>query len=132
MTLLLRFVVVFQSLSRVWLCDSTDWSMSGFPVIHHLPEFTQIYVHWANDAILPSYPLSPTSPPALSLSQHQGLSIHWRWEWQTTSAFLPWEPHEQYEKAPHIGPHLISFCPIIEITAISVINILNSFTQIKK
>ena len=25
--------------------------------------------------------------------------VHWRREWQTTSAFLPWEPHEQYEKA---------------------------------
>ena len=25
--------------------------------------------------------------------------VHWRKEWQTTSAFLPWEPHEQYEKA---------------------------------
>ena len=24
--------------------------------------------------------------------------VHWRREWQTTSAFLPWEPHEQYEK----------------------------------
>ena len=22
----------------------------------------------------------------------------WRREWQTTSVFLPWEPHEQYEK----------------------------------
>ena len=25
--------------------------------------------------------------------------IHWGREWQTTSVFLPWEPHEQYEKA---------------------------------
>ena len=25
--------------------------------------------------------------------------VHWRREWQTSSAFLPWEPHEQYEKA---------------------------------
>ena len=25
--------------------------------------------------------------------------VHWRREWQTTSLFLPWEPHEQYEKA---------------------------------
>ena len=25
--------------------------------------------------------------------------VHWRGEWQTTSVFLPWEPHEQYEKA---------------------------------
>ena len=22
--------------------------------------------------------------------------MDWRMEWQTTSAFLPWEPHEQY------------------------------------
>ena len=25
--------------------------------------------------------------------------VHWRREWQTTSIFLFWEPHEQYEKA---------------------------------
>ena len=25
--------------------------------------------------------------------------VHCRREWQTTSVFLPWEPHEQYEKA---------------------------------
>ena len=25
--------------------------------------------------------------------------VHWRREWQTTSDFLPWEPHEEYEKA---------------------------------
>ena len=24
--------------------------------------------------------------------------VHWGREWQTTSVFLPWEPHEQYEK----------------------------------
>ena len=24
--------------------------------------------------------------------------VHWRREWQTTSVFLPQEPHEQYEK----------------------------------
>ena len=24
--------------------------------------------------------------------------VHWRREWQTTSVFLPWEHHEQYEK----------------------------------
>ena len=26
-------------------------------------------------------------------------TVHWRREWQTTSVFLPWEPHEQHEKA---------------------------------
>ena len=25
--------------------------------------------------------------------------VHWRREWQTTSVFLTWEPHEEYEKA---------------------------------
>ena len=25
--------------------------------------------------------------------------VHWGREWQTTSVCLPWEPHEQYEKA---------------------------------
>ena len=25
--------------------------------------------------------------------------VHWRREWQTTSVFLRWEPHEKYEKA---------------------------------
>ena len=25
--------------------------------------------------------------------------VHWRREWQTTSVFLAWEPHDQYEKA---------------------------------
>ena len=27
---------------------------------------------------------------------------HWRKEWQTTSVFLSWEPHEQYEKAKNV------------------------------
>ena len=30
------------------------------------------YVHWIGNAIQPSHPLSPSSPPALNLSQHQG------------------------------------------------------------
>ena len=25
--------------------------------------------------------------------------VHWRMEWETTSLYLPWEPHEQYNKA---------------------------------
>ena len=37
------------------------------------PEFTQTNVHWVCDAIQPSHPLSSPSPPAYSLSQHQGL-----------------------------------------------------------
>ena len=43
------------------------------PCPHHLPEFAQTHIHWVGDAIQPSYPLSPPSPFALNLSQHQGL-----------------------------------------------------------
>ena len=46
---------------------------AGFPGFHYLLEFAQTHVHWVDDAIQPSHPLSSPFPPALSLSQHQGL-----------------------------------------------------------
>ena len=55
------------------LCTPMDCGMPGFPVLHCLWEFAQTRVHWVNDAIQPCHPLSPTSPSALNLSQHQGL-----------------------------------------------------------
>ena len=48
----------------------------GLPIHHQPPEFTQTHVHWVGDAIQPSHPLSSPSPPALNLSQHQGL-LRW-------------------------------------------------------
>ena len=62
---------VIQSCPTLW--DPMDCRMPGFPVLHHLPEFAQTHVHWIGDAIQPSHPLSPPSPPTSSLSQHQGL-----------------------------------------------------------
>ena len=38
-----------------------------------LLEFAQTHVHWVDDAIQSYHPLSPPSPPALNLSQHQSL-----------------------------------------------------------
>ena len=55
------------------LCDPMDCSTPGIPVHHQLPEFTQTHVHQVSDAIQPSHPLSSPSPPAFSLSHHQGL-----------------------------------------------------------
>ena len=60
--------------SCLTLCYPMDCNIPGFPVLHYLPEFVQTHVHWVSDAIEPSHPLLPPSPPALSLSQHQGLS----------------------------------------------------------
>ena len=59
--------------SCLTLCDPMDCSPPGFPVLLHLLELAQTHVHWINDPIQPSHPLSPSSPPALNLSQHQGL-----------------------------------------------------------
>ena len=47
-----------------------DSSTPSLPVHHQL---TQAHVHQVSNAIQPSHPLSSPSPPALSLSQHQGL-----------------------------------------------------------
>ena len=55
------------------LCEPMDCSTPAFHVLHYLPELTQTHVHRVGDAIQPSRPLSSPSPPALNLSQHQGL-----------------------------------------------------------
>ena len=54
-------------------CEPVNCSLRGSPVLHHLLEFAQPHVHRVGDAIQPSHPLLPPSPPALSLSQHQSL-----------------------------------------------------------
>ena len=59
--------------SCLTLCDAMDCSMPGFPVLHCLPRFAQTHVHWVENAIQSSHPLLPPSPPALNLSQPQGL-----------------------------------------------------------
>ena len=55
------------------LCNPMNYSMPGFPVLHFLLEFSQTHVHCISDAIQPSHPLLPSSPPVLNVSQHQGL-----------------------------------------------------------
>ena len=62
-----------QLLGRVRLCDPMDCSTPGLPVHHQLPELARTHVLQVSDAIQPSQPLSSPSPPALNLSQHQGL-----------------------------------------------------------
>uniref|UniRef100_A0A4W2F7J4 Tripartite motif containing 63 n=1 Tax=Bos indicus x Bos taurus TaxID=30522 RepID=A0A4W2F7J4_BOBOX len=55
------------------LCNPMDCSTPCFPDHYQIPEFAQTHVHQVGDAIQPSHPLSAPSPPAFSLSQHQGL-----------------------------------------------------------
>ena len=55
------------------LCDPRNCSTPGLLIHHQWPESTQTHVHWVSDAIQSSHPLSSPFPPALNLSQHQGL-----------------------------------------------------------
>ena len=74
------YTVVFSSVhfrsvtqSCPTLCDPMDCSTAGFPVHHQLLELVQTHVHRVGDEVQPSHPLSPPSPSAFNLSQHQGL-----------------------------------------------------------
>ena len=67
--------------------------MPGFTVLHYQP-----HVHWADDVIQLSHLLSPPSPPAFNLSQHQG-PLQWVssshqvakvLEFQLQHQFFPW------------------------------------------
>ena len=76
----------FSSVAKscLTLCDSVDCSTPGLPVYHQLLELAQTHFHRVGDAIQPSHCLSSPSPPAFSLSQHQGFFssesvLHSRW-----------------------------------------------------
>ena len=80
-------------------------STPGLPVHHQLPEFIQTLVHWVADAIQPSHPLLSPSPPALNLSQHQGL-----FKWVSSSHQVAKELEFQLQISPtKEHPGLISF-----------------------
>ena len=81
--------------SYLTLWDPMDYSTTGFPILHCLLEFVQIHVHWVDDAIQPSHPLSSPSLPAFNLPQHQGLfhdsalCIRWPKYWRFSFSISP-------------------------------------------
>ena len=67
----------FSSVSQscLTLCNPMDCNTPGLPVHHQLLELAQTHVHPVSDAIQPSHPLLPPSPPAFNLSQHLGFFL---------------------------------------------------------
>ena len=67
--------VKFSSVTQscLTLCNPINCSTPGLPVQYQLLEFTEIHVHWVDDAIQQSHPLLSPSHPTLNLSQHKGL-----------------------------------------------------------
>ena len=99
--------IQFSSVAQLCpnLCNPMDRSTPGFPAHHQLPESTQTHVHRVADAIQPSYPQSSPFPPALNLSQHQGL-----FKWVTSSHQVAKVLEFQPQISPsNEHPGLISF-----------------------
>ena len=96
-----QFTSVAQSCPT--LCDPMDYSTPGLPVHHQLPEFTQTQVHSVRDAIQPSHSLSSPSPPALNLSQHQGL-FKWVSSSHQVAQVLEFQlQHQSFQWTPRTG-----------------------------
>ena len=105
---LIQFSLVAQSCPT--LCNPMDCRTPGFPALHYLLEFSQTHVHWVNDAIQPSYPLSSPSPPALNLLQHEGFSselalcIRWPKYWSFSFSI---SPSSEYSRVDFLSNWLV-------------------------
>ena len=70
-------------------------STPGFLVLQYIPEFGQTHIHWINDAIQPSHPLSPPFPaspqssPASVFSNGLTLCIRWPKYWSFSFSISP-------------------------------------------
>ena len=66
-------IIAVQLPSHVWIFETplTAARQASLAWPTHLPNFAQVHVHCIGDAIQPSLS-QPSSPSALSLSQHQG------------------------------------------------------------
>ena len=70
-------------------------STPGLPVHHHLPEFTQTYVHQVGDAIQPFHPLLsplllPPIPPSIRVfSNESTLRMRWPKYWSLSFSIIP-------------------------------------------
>ena len=82
-----------------------NYSTPGLPVHHQLLEFTQTHVHWVDDDIQPSHPLSSPFPPAFNFpnvrvfANESALHIRWLKYWSFSFNISPSKEH----------PGLISF-----------------------
>ena len=85
---------VVKSCLTVW--DSMDCMQHPRPPCPSpSPRVAQTHVHWVGEAIQPSHPLTSPSPPAFTISQHQGLSselalsIRWPKCWSFSFSISP-------------------------------------------
>jgi len=89
---------VVQLLSHVWFCHPMNYSLSGFPVLHYLPEFLKLMsiesVMPSNHLILchPLHLLPSVFPSIRVFSNESVLCIRWPkyWEFQFQHQSFQW------------------------------------------
>ena len=94
----IQFSSVTQLCPTLW--DPMNWSTPGLLVHYQIPESTQSHIHWVSDAFQSAHPLSSHSPPALNLSQHQGL-VKWVSSSPQVAKVLEFQlQHQSYQWIP--------------------------------
>ena len=77
------------------LCDPTDCSTPGLPVLHYFPEFAHTNIHWVSDAIQPShlchalFILLSIFPSIRVFSDKSALCIRWSKYWSFSFTISP-------------------------------------------
>ena len=95
-----QFSSVTQSCPTI--CELMNWSTPGLPVHHQLLGSTPTHAYWVSDAIQLSHPLPSPSPPALNLSQHQGL-FKWVSSLHEVAKVLEFQlQHQSFQWTPRI------------------------------
>ena len=85
-TILCLLLLFSHSLSRVWLCDPTDWSTPGFPVLHHLPELAHSFLlrQWCYSTILCLLNKTLSCKQAVTLAHCFKSLLQWDWTEEIT------------------------------------------------
>ena len=79
-----------QSLSRVRLCDPMNCDMTGLPVHHQLPEFTQTRVHPAISSSVVPFSSCPPIPPSIRVFSYEStLRLRWPKYWSFSFNIIP-------------------------------------------
>ena len=88
------------------LCDPRDCSTPYFPVLQYFPEFSQTHVHWGDDAIQPSHPLSLLllMPSVFSnfrvFSNELAFHIRWPKYWSFSFSISPYNEYSRTKRSP--------------------------------
>ena len=77
------------------VCDHTDCSLSGFPVLHYLLVFALTHIHWVSDAIqhlilcCPLLLLPSVFPSIRVFSNESAFPIRWSKYWSFSFSICP-------------------------------------------